>query len=56
VSKKSDMRTRHFAVGLYKKHKAGATVRQLAEQYGKTEKQVSSLLKIGERFADEVSP
>ena len=51
-SSREKERQRKFAVGLYKQHKAGATVRELAQLHDKPAKWISARLKIGERFAE----
>lgn len=52
-TRRRDARERRFAVGLYKQHKSGATVRELAKLHEKPEKWISSRIKVGERFAEE---
>jgi hypothetical protein len=52
VSKKGELYNRNFAVGLYKKHRDGATIRELAMLTNKPVVWVSKRIKIGERFAE----
>jgi len=49
-SHRREERERKFAVGMYKQHLEGLTVRQLAELHDKPVSWVSKRLKIGERF------
>jgi IS30 family transposase len=45
-------RNRLQAVRVFKLHKDGLTVREIAELIGKQPHQVSAMMKIGERFYD----
>ncbi len=51
MSAKGDLHKRLRSIGLYRRHVAGETIRKLAAEIGKTEKQVTEMVKIGERFA-----
>jgi hypothetical protein len=53
VSKKTDKHNRQLCIGLYRRHSAGATVRQLAQFHDKPESWISKRIKIGERFCEQ---
>ncbi len=50
---KQEKRNRNIAIGLYRRHKAGETIREIAKDIGKTESHVSKRIKVGERFSEE---